>query len=247
MMERSETINELAAALAAAQGKIENASKDSANPYFRSRYADLASIWDAIRGPLSEHGLAVVQPVRVEGSSVTVTTLLAHASGQWISSDLTMTAQRQIKDGGGWEKLDTPQAIGSCITYARRYALAAMAGVAPEDDDAEGAQGRRQEQQRQQRPEPAQPTAQDKPARPVPEQLVKVFERMLKEPAHFSEACEMLMHKLEDEQGVDGMKKYDRIQRAFAAKFTGGRKPGMKDLQDCLLDLWEAADVAPKA
>lgn len=79
----------------------------------------------------------------VEGSSVTVTTLLAHASGQWISSDLTMTAQRQIKDGGGWEKLDTPQAIGSCITYARRYALAAMAGVAPEDDDAEGAQGRR--------------------------------------------------------------------------------------------------------
>ena len=151
-MERSETINELAAALAAAQGKIENASKDSANPYFRSRYADLASIWDAIRGPLSEHGLAVVQPVRVEGSSVTVTTLLAHASGQWISSDLTMTAQRQMKDGGGWEKLDSPQAIGSCITYARRYALAAMAGVAPEDDDAEGAQGRRQEpQQRQSR------------------------------------------------------------------------------------------------
>ena len=231
-MERSETINELAAALAAAQGKIENASKDSANPYFRSRYADLASIWDAIRGPLSDNGLAVVQPVRVEGSSVTVTTLLAHASGQWISSDLTMTAQRQIKDGGGWEKLDTPQAIGSCITYARRYALAAMAGVAPEDDDAEGAQGQRQEQQRQ--------------PRQVPAELVKVFERMLKEPAHFNEACEMLMHKLEDEQGVDGVKKYDKHQRAFTARFSGGKKPGMADLQGFLLDLWEAADVAPK-
>jgi hypothetical protein len=243
-MERSETINELAAALAAAQGKIENASKDSANPYFRSRYADLASIWDAIRGPLSEHGLAVVQPVRVEGSSVTVTTLLAHASGQWISSDLTMTAQRQIKDGGGWEKLDTPQAIGSCITYARRYALAAMAGVAPEDDDAEGAQGRRQEQQR--RPEPAQQSAPEKPARQVPAELIKVFERMIKEPAHFNEAAEILMHKLEDEQGADGVKKYDKHQRAFTARFSGGKKPGMADLQGFLLDLWEAADVSPK-
>jgi hypothetical protein len=242
-MERSETINELAAALAAAQGKIENASKDSANPYFRSRYADLASIWDAIRGPLSAQGLAVVQPVRVDGSSVTVTTLLAHASGQWISSDLTMTAQRQMKDGGGWEKLDSPQAIGSCITYARRYALAAMAGVAPEDDDGEGAQGRRQEQQRQ---TPAQPPAPEKPSRPVPTELVKVFERMLKEPAHFNEACEMLMHKLENEQGADGMRKYDKHQRAFTARFSGGKKPGMADLQGFLLDLWEAADVSPK-
>ena len=244
-MERSETINELAAALAAAQGKIENASKDSANPYFRSRYADLASIWDAIRGPLSDNGLAVVQPVRVEGSSVTVTTLLAHASGQWISSDLTMTAQRQMKDGGGWEKLDSPQAIGSCITYARRYALAAMAGVAPEDDDGEGAQGLRQEQQQRQAPAPSAP--QEKPARSVPGQLVQVFERMMKEPGHFSEACDMLMHKLEDEQGVDGVRKYDRVRRAFAARFTGGKKPGMSDLRDCLLDLWEAADVSPKS
>ena len=243
-MERSETINELAAALAAAQGKIENASKDSANPYFLSRYADLASIWDAIRGPLSAQGLAVVQPVRVDGSSVTVTTLLAHSSGQWISSDLTMIAQRQLKDRGGWEKLDSPQAIGSCTTYARRYGLAAMVGVAPEDDDAEGAEGRRQEQQRQ---TPAQPPAPEKPARQVPSELVKVFERMLKEPAHFTEACEMLMHKLEDEQGADGTRKYDKNQRAFTARFSGGKKPGMADLQGFLLDLWEAADVAPKA
>ena len=242
-MERSETINELAAALAAAQGKIENASKDSANPYFRSRYADLASIWDAVRGPLSENGLAVVQPVRVEGSSVTVTTLLAHASGQWISSDLTMTAQKQIKDGGGWEKLDSPQAIGSCITYARRYALAAMAGVAPEDDDGEGAEGRRQQQSARLPPVP--PSDPEKPSRRVPSELIKVFERMMKDPAHFTEACAMMSRKLEDEQGVDGVKKYDRIERAFSARFTGGKKPNMKDLQDCLLDLWDAADVAP--
>jgi hypothetical protein len=120
-----------------------------------------------------------------------------------------------------------------------------MAGVAPEDDDAEGAQGRRQEPQ--QRQSPAQSTAPEKPGRPVPTELVKVFERMLKEPAHFTEACEMLMHKLEDEQGADGTRKYDKNQRAFAARFSGGKKPGMVDLQGFLLDLWEAADVAPKA
>lgn len=150
-MERSESIDQLAGALAVAQGLIENAAKDSANPYFRSKYADLASIWDVIRAPLSANGLSIVQPVRVEGSTVTVTTLLAHSSGQWISSDLSMAAQKQLKDGGGWEKLDSPQAIGSCITYARRYALAAMTGVAPEDDDAEVSEGRQGPTQAQSR------------------------------------------------------------------------------------------------
>jgi len=141
-MLKSDSIDNLAAALAKAQGAIEHAAKDAANPFFRTKYADLASVWDAIRKPLAENGLSIAQPVMVEGSAVTVTTILMHESGQWISSDLTMQAQRQLKDGGGWEKLDTPQAIGSVITYARRYALAAMAGVAPEDDDGEGGGGR---------------------------------------------------------------------------------------------------------
>ena len=131
-MERSETINELATALAVAQGTIEGAVKDSANPFFKSKYADLASVWDAIRAPLSANGLSVMQLPSAEGAKVTITTLLAHKSGQWIQSALTMTA-----------KEDTPQAVGSAITYARRYALQSIAGVAPEDDDGEGAQGRR--------------------------------------------------------------------------------------------------------
>jgi hypothetical protein len=144
---RSSTFAAFAAALAKAQGAMEGASKDNVNPHFKSKYADLASVWEACRGPLSDNGIAVLQPPCAKGSVVTVTTLLAHASGEWIQSDLTMAAQQ-----------NTPQAIGSCITYARRYALASMVGVAPEDDDAEAAQGRSngngQQQQRPPAPRP---------------------------------------------------------------------------------------------
>jgi hypothetical protein len=137
MYTRSENIDLLATALAAAQGIMEGAAKDSANPFFKSNYADLASVWDAIRQPLASHGLSVVQMPIADGPRVTVTTLLMHTSGQWISSDLTITA-----------KEDSPQAVGSAITYARRYALQSVAGVAPEDDDGERAQGRTTQTQR---------------------------------------------------------------------------------------------------
>ncbi len=140
-MLKSDDISQLAAALAVAQGQIENAAKDSANPFYKSKYADLASIRDAIRKPFADNGLCVMQPVSVDGPKVTVTTILAHSSGQWVSSELSMVAQRQVQ-GGAWEKIDTPQAIGSAIAYARRYALAAVAAVATEDDDGEGSEGR---------------------------------------------------------------------------------------------------------
>lgn len=180
-MTRSDQIEQLALALAKAQGAIEGALKDSTNPYFRSSYADLASVWAAIRRPLSDNGLAVVQPVAVDGAHVTVTTLLMHESGQWISSDLTMAAQRQLKDGGGWEKIDTPQAIGSVITYARRYALQSMIGVAPEDDDAEAAQGRGGAQPANQRPaaQPARPNAQQRGTQAAADQVADAKLRTL--------------------------------------------------------------------
>lgn len=128
-MEKSETIGKLAEALAKAQGAIQGAIKDQANPYFKSKYADLSSVWDACRKPLSENGLAVVQTTcGYDPDSVTVETLLTHLSGEWIKSTLTM---RPVKAD--------PQGIGSCITYARRYSLAAMVGVAPEDDDGNAA------------------------------------------------------------------------------------------------------------
>ncbi len=249
---RSAELNELAGALALAQGAIENAPKESANPYFRSRYADLASIWDAIRKPLSENGLAVMQLPSVNGAEVTIHTLLAHKSGQWISSDLTMTAQRQLKDGGGWEKLDSPQAVGSVITYARRYALQSIIGVAPEDDDGEGAQGRTRQQQQQDARAAQQRIVEEKlsagssaPERPVPEELKMIFKRMAGEPEHFTEACQFMLRKLEDEQGLDGARKYDKIAGDYERRFSKGRRPTQGDLRNCLLDLWDATKIEP--
>jgi hypothetical protein len=125
---RSPSIAALAAALAKAQGEIEGAAKANVNPHFKSKYADLASVWDACRAPLSKHGLSILQPVRADGPHVTVTTILAHSSGEWIEESLTMTAQQ-----------NTPQGVGSAITYGRRYGLAAMVGIAPEDDDGNAA------------------------------------------------------------------------------------------------------------
>lgn len=125
---RSDSIASLAAALAKAQGEIEGASKDKTNPHFKSSYADLASVWGACRAPLSKNSLAVLQPAFADGPCVTVTTILAHSSGEFIEVDLTMTAQQ-----------NTPQGIGSCMTYARRYALSSLVGIAPEDDDGNAA------------------------------------------------------------------------------------------------------------
>jgi hypothetical protein len=125
---RSASIAALAAALAKAQGEMGGASKDKTNPHFKSAYADLASVWDACRGPLSKNGLAVLQPPSADGPRVTVTTILTHSSGEWIEVDLTMTATQ-----------NTPQGVGSCLTYARRYALQSMVGIAPEDDDGNAA------------------------------------------------------------------------------------------------------------
>lgn len=115
---------ELFEALAAAQAEIEGALKDSTNPHFKAKYADLGSIWEACRGPLTKNGLCVIQIPSANGPSVTVTTTIGHKSGQWCEGDLTITAMQ-----------NTAQAIGSAITYGRRYALSAMAGIAPEDDD----------------------------------------------------------------------------------------------------------------
>lgn len=130
---RSSSIAALAAALAKAQGEMEAATKANINPHFKSRYADLASVWDACRGPLSKHGLAVLQPVSADGARVTVTTILVHSSGEWLSEALTMTAAQ-----------NTPQGVGSTITYGRRYGLSSMVGIAPDDDDGNAASGRPQ-------------------------------------------------------------------------------------------------------
>ena len=132
-MTHSETVGALGAAMAKAQGTMAGAAKDSKNPHFNSKYADLASIVDACRLALAANGVAVFQsPSTHDGNLVRMRTMLTHSSGEWIESD---ELQVQARDAG-------PQAVGSCLTYLRRYQLAAMVGVAPADDDAEAAEGR---------------------------------------------------------------------------------------------------------
>ena len=123
--------DKLAVALAAAQGEIEAADKDSENPHFKSRYADLASVWRACRAQLSRAGLAVVQvPTRgSDGALVLVSRLMCGT--QWIESVLPIA------------KAANAQELGATLTYLRRYVLSAMVGVAPDDDDdGESDQGR---------------------------------------------------------------------------------------------------------
>jgi len=130
-MNASEQINELATALAKAQGKFPSVKKDSAvnTGKYGYSYADLASYLDAIREPLSANGLAIIQAPYYADNAVTVTTMLTHASGQWVQSDLSMV----VTDS-------RPQTLGGIITYCRRYALAAMLNLAAEDDDAQQGQ-----------------------------------------------------------------------------------------------------------
>jgi hypothetical protein len=124
----SENIAELVTALAKAQGAIENASKSSINPHFKSSYADLASIREAIREPLSENGLSIVQGLRTGQGALEVETILFHNSGQSIRETLTVPLGRP-----------DPQSMGSAATYGRRYALMALLGLASEDDDGNAA------------------------------------------------------------------------------------------------------------
>jgi ERF superfamily len=131
-MNQSQSIAALAAALAKAQGQMRGAKKDSDNPFFKSKYADLGEVWNACRDALASNGISIIQtPDGDTPETMSLVTTLAHASGEWISGKYPI---KPIK-------LD-PQGIGSAITYARRYALAAMVGVASEDDDGESASGR---------------------------------------------------------------------------------------------------------
>lgn len=125
-----EDIKELAAALAVAQGNIDNVKKDRTNPHFKSNYATLGSVWDTIRDELSKNGLAVVQlPTSAPAGSVGLLTRLIHKSGQSLEEVFFMPVAQ----------VNNPQAVGSALTYARRYALMALVGIAPEDDDGNAA------------------------------------------------------------------------------------------------------------
>lgn len=136
-MRCSATIEALTVALAKAQGQFPAIEKDktariqtkSGTTYSYS-YADLASILAAVRKPLSDNALAIMQPIKVNGRTVSVTTVLAHSSGQWVADELDMP----IGDS------TDARSLASAVTYARRYGLIALLGIAPAEEDDDGAQ-----------------------------------------------------------------------------------------------------------
>lgn len=135
-MQTSEQINELASAMAAAQAEMTDAKRDSDNPFFKSKYADLASVRAACMGAMNKHGLSVWQFPRLVGTTehdwtVEVETVVMHTSGQFAKDTLAVPVSKADAQG-----------VGSAISYARRYALAAVASVAPADEDGESAVGR---------------------------------------------------------------------------------------------------------
>jgi hypothetical protein len=117
-------------ALAKAQGEMQNAILNKVNPHFKSKYADLPTIRDATIPTLAKHGLSVTQFTRIHESNLVLVTRLAHSCGEFVEGEYPLPFQ-----------VDKPQAMGSAMTYARRYGLAAMCGIAAEeDDDANAAQ-----------------------------------------------------------------------------------------------------------
>jgi hypothetical protein len=144
-MNKSDTIGQLALALSKAQGQMKFAAKDANNPFFKSKYADLASVIEAIKVPLSANGIAFVQATDFEDSAVIVETILLHESGEWISGKLRMQPTK-----------NDPQGVGSAVTYAKRYGLQAIAGVPSDDDDGNAATHQ------------SAPAAKPAPAKPMP-------------------------------------------------------------------------------
>jgi len=138
----SDSIANLTLALSIVQGKMTYAIKDSANPFFKSKYADLESVWDVCRSLLSENGLAVMQfPgdinfVQLEkdngdvniATKMSLTTIISHKSGEFISQEMSVPVTKPDAQGAG-----------SALTYMRRYALAAVVGVVQADDDGNAA------------------------------------------------------------------------------------------------------------
>lgn len=124
-MKTSESISKIAVALLAAQKGITFASKDATNPHFKNKYADLGSVVDAVKPALNEAGIVFIQTASPsDDGKLHLATRLMHESGEWIEDTLVMPLPKP-----------DPQGFGSAMTYARRYALAAITGVYQDDDD----------------------------------------------------------------------------------------------------------------
>jgi len=153
-MKMSESIAKLSQALAKFNAKVVKVEKDGTNPFLKNKYATLDNIVDAVRPLLAEHGLSVVQvPTDAEGGAIAMTTILLHESGEWLESGTLI--MKPVKQ--------TPQEIGSVLTYARRYQLSAFLSLnTGEDDDGNSSSGVTEKPKKQQAPKPDKPKEEPK-------------------------------------------------------------------------------------
>lgn len=228
-MNRSEQINELAAALAKAQMEMKAAPKNSVNPAFKrpgettgTKYAALPDVIEASKA-LAKHGLAFVQPASVaDDGAVTVETVLMHSSGQWLSERLSLRPQAS-----------TPQGFGSAMTYGRRYGLSSLVGIAADEDD-DGNEASRKPSNGHtgngERPAPAPvPAKQAEPAPPDPsiKLCMEIKERIVKCPS----VAEMV--KL-DTEIAEAHKKHaiNDAQKARLGEIVSARLKDVRTLQE---------------
>jgi len=158
-MNASVTLGELATALSKAQGEMKSAALDTVNPFFKSKYASLASVMAACRAALAANGLSIIQPTRMDENGIIILcTTMLHESGEWVGSEYPIVPDK-----------NTPQALGSAMTYARRYTLSAMIGVvADEDDDGNSASGNGNQQQQSAQRQPERPVQRPAVQKPAP-------------------------------------------------------------------------------
>ena len=204
-METSESIDELAQALVKAQGQMAGAVKDSSNPYFKSKYADLRSVVKAIKEPFCDNGLSYVQFPFNSERGIGVTTRLMHTSGQWLQQTYTLPMVKH-----------DPQAAGSAITYARRYALQSVAGIPSADDDAESAMSHDNNSKSKPTKPQVKASAKPEPSKVVPKEQPKT-EQKVKAPApreHKIPNAEAAMHQVDDMMKIMGTFKFESIDHA---------------------------------
>jgi hypothetical protein len=127
-MNKSESIKNLAVAMSRAQSAMSGAAKSKNNPFFKSKYADLGAVIEAVKVPFADNGLSFVQFPIEEGGRIGIETILMHESGEWLSNSFTVQLTKQDAQGAG-----------SAITYCRRYSLQSAAGIPSEDDDGNAA------------------------------------------------------------------------------------------------------------
>jgi hypothetical protein len=222
-LESSPALDKLLPALLEVQREIAPAKKTALNPHFKTRYADLAEIWDTCSGPLQEHGFVVLNPI----AGQRISCILAHQSGQWIRSWLEIPTTKKLATPLNAEPVPlTPQDLGGVITYYRRYLLSALLAIVTEDDDANAASGRARETNGHARqPRPAngrEPGPATKPAPEGPRETWAAWIARTVRTANDNWRNEQMMEGIAQEDAVDLVNQHQVLNEVCTRAITAG-------------------------